>query len=133
MLALALVLAAAGCGGGEAGGGESYASLIHGLMTAATSHRSYDAVHRPADLDAVQRASLDAFCETTREMLRNGETYKLSNWGYYLSRIKRLAEEELPFVSASRVNRAVDQMESLFGLRSFDDRSAKAYARACYR
>ena len=129
LLAVALI---SSCGSGD-DGGESYVSILHGLKKAALSDGRYDAVSRAEDLGPVQKASLDAFCETNREMLENQEAWKASQAGYYVVRIKLRAERELPFVSTAQVNTAVNDYRELFGLTSFDPADVRRYARPCYR
>jgi hypothetical protein len=119
-----------GCG--SSGDGESYEEVLHGLKKAALAERSYDAVGRAEDLKPTLRASLDAFCETNREMLENQEAWKVAGTGYYLVRIKLRAERELPFVSTHPVAVAVNDYRPLFGLDSFDPAAVRRYAHACY-
>jgi hypothetical protein len=128
----AMLAVLCGCGGSADAGGEDYASLLRGLKAAALSGSAYDAVEQAEDLEPVPRASIDAFCETNRDMLVNGEAWKASNAGYYLSRIKVRAERELPFVSTNPVSLAVKRYRRLFELDSFDTAAVRSYAKACY-
>ena len=106
MVATALLLAAGltGCGSSDASGGESYEAILLGLKKAAVAETPYGAVRRAEDLDPVERASLDAFCETNQEMLLNEEAEKVYGTQYYITRIKLRAERELPFVSTRPVS-----------------------------
>ena len=136
LLVLAVAAPVAGCGGtagGEGnGGGESYARLVRGLAAAARVQRPFDALHRPADLSAAQRASLTAFCAVTDELTTYGEAYKVEAPVYYISRIKTQAEDRLPAGSTPVVDAAVGRMSSLYGLSSFDRDAARRYVTACY-
>jgi hypothetical protein len=134
LIALAAVLlvciGAVGCGSGSES--EGYEEILHGLKRAAVSKQSYDAVRRAENLKPTFRASLDAFCETNREMVENREAWKVAQTGYYLVRIKLRAERELPFVSTHPVAVAVKEYKDLFGLDSFDPAEVRRYGRACY-
>lgn len=134
--ALSLLTVAAligGCGSGDSAGNESYGEILHGLKKAAATHRrGYDAIGRAEGLKPALRASLDAFCEVNREMIMNEEAWKVVEGGYYLSRIKRRAERELPFVSTGPVNVAVKRYKGLFGLTSFEPKAVYRYDKACY-
>jgi hypothetical protein len=135
-LALPLLLAIfliAGCGSSaDSSGAEAYEEVLHGLQKAALANRAYGAVSRADGLKPTLRASLDAFCETNREMLGNQEAWKASKLGYYVVRIKIRAERELPFVSTAPVNVAVNKYKGLFDLASFDPAAVRRYAKACY-
>ncbi len=122
----------ASCGGDSQSGGEAYEGILHDLRRAALSHTSYDAVSRSKGLKPTLRASLDAFCETNREMLENQEAWKASKAGYYIVRIKLRAERELPYVSTAPVNAAVNKYKEFFGLTSFSPDDVRRYALACY-
>jgi hypothetical protein len=121
----------AGCGGGS--DGESYEEILLGLQKAVQTGKPYAAVRRAEDLKATERASADAFCETNQQMLLNKEMEKIYKTKYYISRIKLRAERELPFVSTQPVNVAVNKLNELLDLSSFDVNSVTRYARACYR
>jgi hypothetical protein len=123
-----------GCGGdASAGGTEEYETLLHGLEQAAETDASYNAVERAEDLKPVLRASLNAFCETNRELLVNSEAGKSTQAGYLINRIRIRAERELPFVSTAPVGDAVTRYRDLFGLDSFNPTAVRRYAKACYR
>jgi hypothetical protein len=119
-----------GCGGG---GGESYGDVLQGLERAAATGEPYDAVSRAEGLKPVQRTSVEAFCETTHVLLLNGEAWKVRVGPYLVSRIKTLAERQLPFVSTGPVNTAVNRYRDLFGLDSFEPADVRRYMKACYK
>lgn len=124
----------AGCGGGDKlGGGEDYEALLRGLKKAAFANESYNAVGRAKSLEPTLRASIDAFCETNREMLVNNEAWKAKNGPYYFSRLRLRAERELPFVSTHPVTIAIDKYKVLFDTPDFDPAAVRRYAKACYR
>jgi hypothetical protein len=128
---LVIAILVGGCGGGG-DGSETYGEILHGLKRAAVAHRKYDAVGRAEDLKPTLKASLDAFCETNREMLMNAEAWKAHLEGYFVNRIKLRAERELPFVSTAPVAAAVGQYKELFDLASFDPDAVRRYDNACY-
>lgn len=132
MATLLIGVTAAGCGGPEAGGDEAYEEVLRGLKKAALSSRAYNAVGRAEGLKPTLRASLDAFCETNREMLQNQEAWKATKTGYYVVRIKLRAERELPFISTAPVGAAVSKFRDLLGLDSFNPAVVRRYAKACY-
>ena len=130
---LAAAVLVGGCGGGGEDRSETYGEILHGLKKAAVAHRKYDAIGRAEDLKPTLKASLDAFCETNREMLLNEEAWKSRLEGYFVNRIKIRAERELPFVSTGPVGAAVSQYKELFDLASFDRDAVRRYDRACYQ
>lgn len=129
--ALPLLLLLAGCGGGGEGG-ESYGAILLSMKQAASSRSGYEAVERAKDLKQVQRASIDAFCETNQELLFNKEAWKAADTPYYVVRIRERAERNLPFVSTHPVNVAVGKYRKLFGLDSFESADVRSYTKACY-
>ncbi len=135
-LAIAILVGTglAGCGSSaDSSDGESYEEILIGLKKAARTGEDYAAVRRAEDLEPVERASTDAFCETNQEMLLNEEAKKVYQTQYYISRIKLRAERELPFVSTGPVNRAVNKLDDLYDLASFDVYAVTSYQKACYR
>jgi hypothetical protein len=127
---LMLLFLLAGCGGSSEG--ESYGTILRGLKQAAGSHSGYDAIERAKELKPVQRASIDAFCETNHILVYNHEAWKASDTLYYVIRIREKAEINLPFVSTHPVKVAVGQYSKLFGLGSFEPADVRSYAKACY-
>jgi hypothetical protein len=133
-IGLVSALLLAGCGGGDKpGGSEDYEALLRGLKKAALTTQAYNAVDRAKSLEPTLRASIDAFCETNREMLVNNEAWKAKNGPYYFSRLRLRAERELPFVSTHPVTVAIDKYKVLFNLAGFDPAAVRRYAKACYR
>lgn len=135
MLLVGGTAGAAGCGSGDStngAGNEAYEEILHGLKKAALSNARYAAVSRAEVLKPTLRASIDAFCETNREMLENKEAWKVAQVGYYVVRIKLRAERNLPYVSTAPVSSAVGKYQKLYDLASFDPESVRRYAKACY-
>ena len=135
VVAAALLVSAgfAGCGGSsDASGGESYEDILIGLKQAVQAGKQYDAVQRAENLDPVEEAVTDAFCETNQEMLLNEEGKKVYGTEYYISRIRLRAERELPFVSTQPVNVALGKLNKAFDLPSFSVITLARYQKACY-
>jgi hypothetical protein len=119
--------ASMGCGGG---GGESLDDVLRGLRNAALSKKTYNAISHADDLDATEKATVNAFCNVATQLADNGETVTEEE---YFEAVKQEAEDELGVVGSAPLNAAVARWRAFYDFATISGGAANLYARACFR
>jgi hypothetical protein len=145
-VALALAIALGGCGGGDeetasgetSGSSPEYVALLEGLQSAAASNSTtYDAVQRAEALPAAEKAVIEAFCFTAWEIGINQEAERLKKYAYIVNRLTVAAQlkRERGEVDLNRpppdIEAAVDELDSVVGLKSLNGADVASYSKAC--
>jgi hypothetical protein len=132
--ALAVAVAAAGCGGDASGesGEQAYGEILSGLRAAALANdATYEGAQLAEGLPEPERVTLEAFCETAWQLDVNRETAKLAHDRYIIHRIKKLATYNLTPERRPPVAAAMTQLREAVDLGSIDAVLNSRYKRAC--
>jgi hypothetical protein len=124
---LLTTVASSGCGTTS---GQTLDDVLRGLRSAALSKKTYNAIRHADDLEATDKAVLNAFCNVARELADNGGT--LSEQKYFET-VETRAELELGVVASTPVKAAVGRLRAFYDLASINGGVANLYARACFR
>jgi len=114
----------AGCGG------ETYDDVLQGLRGAALSGKTYNAIRHADDLDASQKAVVNAFCNIATQLADNEEAITTEQ---YFDQIQADATREAGFLEAKAVETAVTRLRAIYDLSSINGHTATLYVNACYR
>lgn len=117
-----------GCGDG--GSRQAFDDVLRGLQRAALSGKTYNAVRHADDLDATEKAVVNAFCRIAAELADQSETLSEPE---YFEAVKTRAEFELGVIGSLPVDAAVRRLRTFYDLASINGGAANYYARACFR
>ncbi len=93
------------------------------------SKKTYDAVRRSGDLDARDRAVVNAFCSVVTQVADNGER---PSEAQYIDRIVAQAEAEVGEPGSILIRGRVNQLRATYDLAQINGRAAQLYAQSCF-
>ena len=121
-LSVVLVALLAGCGG------QTLDDIGRGLNSAAKSKKTFDALRKADDLEARDKAVVNAFCSVTTQLADNGET---ADQTLFWEQVKAQARDDYG-VAGSAVAGPVDKLRALIDLNAENPGAALRYAQACH-
>jgi len=110
--------------------GESYDDVLRGLRSAAMSKATYNALRHAEDLDATDKAVVNAFCSVATQLANNGES--LSEQQFF-DRVKARTQIKLGQFDVNPVNAAVGKLRATYDLAQINGGAARLYVQACFR
>jgi hypothetical protein len=119
----------------------AYREILERLEDAVLAGATYNAAHHARKLGPVERSVTGWLCETAWQMVVNKELFRLPDAKYLADRLSVRAilevsgseysdEGRAPYVAPVAV--AVDELQRIIDLRSFDAETDRRYKRTCY-
>jgi hypothetical protein len=129
----ALGLIAAGCGGGDANAdNDAYREFLTGFNEAVLANEAYSANEKAEELDPVDRAVVEAFCEEEKKLVLNNETFIPKQRPHWISRTfitaERMPSNPPPNEVRESENELIDVLKSSFFNGGLDE----SFEQACY-
>jgi hypothetical protein len=116
-----LLVLVAGCGG------ETLDDIGRGLNSAAKSKKTYDALTKANDLEAQDKAVVNAFCSVSTQLANNDETVdETAFW----NDVKQQARDDYG-LAGSAIAGPADKLRALVDLSEANPAVALRYAQAC--
>jgi hypothetical protein len=115
--------AVAGCGG------TTIEDVAHGLKNAAMSKATYDALRHSDDLDATEKAAVNALCSVATQVSEGSEP--ISEQEYY-DRLRASATQQYGALPSAALSSALGKVRTTVDLAGVSPPAARAYVRACF-
>jgi hypothetical protein len=109
----------------------AYKSILQGLVNAAHSGSNYNALRRAKQLNRVDKAVVESFCNFAWQIGVNHEAYKLADHAYIPPRLEDSAEFTLGEEYASAIAAATDELGAIVDLTALDADLVGRYKQAC--